>query len=297
MLVHSPTLDPVQGVLAVLDEGAATGADKFGLLLALIDLAPSVADDALTVDAIAEKLLEIHWDHALPFRDGVALRQVASPNRRNTTVIQTIEDLTGALGAPMPFEQAKRAVPDAAWRQAVRRVARDTARNPLQLLQRLPGDPAPFLYEYVPADRAIRFLPGAVDDLVVYGPVLRDLVQFRFVRFVARTNRSVLGASIEDDLDVHLFGAERHRSRSVSATRSSDRADSDRAIGVFSSVVLAGTHQGSRRWLTGWWTYESPPRHGALSPPLRCSHSAVDALHRCNSPSAPVVSSHVRSAR
>ncbi len=34
---------------------------------------------------------------------------------------------------------------------------------------------------------------------------------------------------------------------------------------MYSSVVLAGTHQGSRRWLTHRWTYESPPPQGTLS--------------------------------
>jgi hypothetical protein len=208
--VERGRLDPVQGVLAVLDEGAATGANKFGLLLALIDLAPLAADDVLSVDAIAEKLLEIQWDQGLPFHEGQPLRQVTSGNRANTTVIQEIVRLYEELGGPVPYETAWLRLPAASWRRAVRKVAAATAKNPLKLLQRLPGDPAPFLYELDERGRAIRFLPGAVDALVVYGPVLRDLVQFRFVRFVAAANRAVLGASVEEDLERHLFGAARH---------------------------------------------------------------------------------------
>lgn len=75
-----PQLDPVEGVLAVLDQGSATGTNKFGLLLALLDLAPSVGnDEILLVSRIAEKLIELHWDHARPYRK-VRLRQVTSGN-------------------------------------------------------------------------------------------------------------------------------------------------------------------------------------------------------------------------
>jgi hypothetical protein len=35
-------LEPIEGVLAVLDSGSASGTNKFGLPLALIDLAPTV---------------------------------------------------------------------------------------------------------------------------------------------------------------------------------------------------------------------------------------------------------------
>lgn len=40
--------------------------------------------------------------------------------------------------------------------------------------------------------------------------MLRDLVEFRFVRFVAAANRASLGDPVEDGLAEHLFGSERH---------------------------------------------------------------------------------------
>ena len=83
-------LDPIEGILAVLDEGSVTGTNKFGVLLALIDLAPSIEDPngELSVWRIAEKLIEIHWDHALgleglghpPLRQVSAFRQVSWPH-------------------------------------------------------------------------------------------------------------------------------------------------------------------------------------------------------------------------
>ena len=45
--------------------------------------------------------------------------------------------------------------------------------------------------------------------------------------------------------------------------------------------VLPGTHQGSRRWLTDWWTYESPPRHGALSADRGSQYTSNAYLDHC----------------
>ena len=74
--------DPIEGILAVLDKGKATGTNKFALLLALIDLAPSIgADGTLDVNDIAAKLIELHWDHAKAFDTRGVLRQVRSGNR------------------------------------------------------------------------------------------------------------------------------------------------------------------------------------------------------------------------
>ena len=54
-------------------------------------------------------------------------------------------------------------------------------------------------------------------------------------------------------------GPDRSPSPAVSASSSSDTADSSRAIGVFSLVcTLVGTHRASRRWLTPWWTRPKP---------------------------------------
>ena len=206
-----PQLDPVEGILAVLDEGSATGTNKFGLLLALIDLAPSVGTDAvLPVTDIAEKLLELHWDHARPYC-GTPLRQVTSGNRMNTTVLLVNIELHQLVGADLPFERARAKIDDYTWRRAVKEVARGTIKNPLRRLQNLPGAPPPFLYEYLPGvPERIRFVTGALDALVRYGRVLRDLIEFRFVRLVAAANRASLGTSVEDQISEHLFGAMRH---------------------------------------------------------------------------------------
>lgn len=206
-----PQLDPVEGILAVLDRGSATGTNKFGLLLALVDLAPSVGSDAiLPVSRIAEKLIELHWDHARKYPDA-PLRQVTSGNKENTTVLLEIIKLRDVVDANLPFERARLKIEELTWREAVNVVARGTIKNPLPRLQQLSGDPPPFLYERLAGSPAqIQFVDGALKALVRYGPVLRDLIEFRFVRFVAKANRATLGTPVEDQLAEHLFGAERH---------------------------------------------------------------------------------------
>ena len=203
--------DPIEGILAVLDDGAATSTNKFGLLLALIDLAPTVDDSGvLTLTSIAEKLIELHWDHCRPFHSK-ALRQLTSGNRENTTVVLAVGQLHEGLPDSSQYEQAWQHIPNSDWARAVKRVERDTLRNPLQFLQNLPGSPPPFLYEIEKGPPArIRFIEGTVPALIRFGPVLRDLVEFRFVRFVATSNEATTGHSVEGDLAEHLFGAARH---------------------------------------------------------------------------------------
>lgn len=211
--MSAPQIDPVEGILAVLNEGSATGTNKFGLLLALIDLAPSVGGDPVVpVSCIAEKLIELHWDHGRGYGVGDGpLRQVTSGNRDNTTVVLVVARLHGLLGADLPFELARPKIGDTAWRNAVKQVVQATVKNPLRFLQNLPGRPREFLYEQLPGSPArIRFVDGSLESLIRYGPVLRDLIEFRFVRFVAAANRAVLGTPVEDSIAEHLFGAERH---------------------------------------------------------------------------------------
>ena len=206
------TLEPVEGVLAVLDSGSAAGTNKFGLLLALIDLAPTVpASGFITDEELAAKLLEVHWDHARPY-GGHVLRQVISPNKDNAVVITEVERLQAHLAhaglQTGPFERVRNLIGAPEWASAIVRVVKATRANPLRRLQTLDRQQVVFLYEIERG--GLRFLPHALDGLVRFGPVLRDLVQFRFVRFVAGANRKTLGTPVEDELAKHLFGAERH---------------------------------------------------------------------------------------
>lgn len=77
----------IQGILTVLEENNFTGTNKLGLLLSLIDLAPHIKDDKLSIDIVSLKLLEIHWSHSEKYTaSGLELKQTQGANS-NTTVI------------------------------------------------------------------------------------------------------------------------------------------------------------------------------------------------------------------
>src|SRR4051794_40924554 len=112
-------LEPIEGVLAVLDSASASGTNKFGLLLALIDLAPDVLADGFVSDVqLATKLIEIHWDHARPYGAHV-LRQTTAQNKENTVVVAQAEVLRAHLLArkrpTAPFEYVRPMIDGALW--------------------------------------------------------------------------------------------------------------------------------------------------------------------------------------
>jgi len=203
-------LDPIQGILAILDRGNTTGTNKFGLLLSLIDLAPYVgADRRIHNQDIALKLIEIHWSHPVPFSGAGSLRQVSSGNRKNTTLIQEIEKLREGISPNCQFEQARKIIDQSKWETALTKISAATIKNPIDKLQCLPGSPEPFLYNVEKQTSFITIHEKALEDLIKFGPVLRDIVEFKFVHFVVKNNKKILGNTVDEKVYMHLFGRER----------------------------------------------------------------------------------------
>ena len=228
-------MDPIPGILEILDRAAMTGTNKLGLLLTLIDLAPALEGDApsVTQTRIAQRYLEIHWEHARPYPYGgrtFNLRQSSARKRRSdgtvaddTTVMQEIRGLRDLLECgdrgdlqEMPLEIVERRLDgtdlQTEWKQAyetaLAKVRANLLRNPVRLLQRLPGDPDPFLYDMTGDKTALTFLPGVARSLTRFAGVLRPLIEFRFAQAVMRINRETLQLPI-DDVYSHLFGRDR----------------------------------------------------------------------------------------
>ena len=212
-----------------------TGTNKLGLLLTLIDLAPELEGDApsVTQTRIAQRYLEIHWEHARPYPYGgrtVTLRQSSARKRRSdgtvaddTTVMQEIHGLRELLECgdrgdlrEKPLEIVERRLDgtdlQSEWKEAyetaLAKVRANLLRNPVRLLQRLPGDPEPFLYDVTSDKSALTFLPGVARSLTRFAGVLRPLIEFRFAQAVMRINRETLQLPI-DDVYSHLFGRDR----------------------------------------------------------------------------------------
>lgn len=224
-------LDPIQGVLEILDRASMTGTNKLGLLLTLLDLAPTLDDETPSIarHAVAERYLEIHWEHARPYQ-GITLRQSSARKRRDdgtiaddTTVMQEIHRLRELLTdyrrgdlRDKPLGVVRRSAEGTNWHSeweealetALARVRASLLKNPVRLLQELPGSPEPFLYDLESNRSGLTLLPGVVQSLTKFGGVLRPLVEFRFAQAVMRINRESLLLPV-DDVYAHLFGRDR----------------------------------------------------------------------------------------
>lgn len=222
-------------MLEILDRASMTGTNKLGLLLTLLDLAPTLDSGApsVTRTQMAERYLEIHWEHARPYAgpDGqVTLRQSSARKRRgdgttaeDTTVMQEVHRLRellqrrgrGDLQAK-PLDIVKHGVAISDWHRewqeeyetALARVRAALLKNPVRLLQRLPGDPDPFLYDMASDRSGVTLLPGVAESLTKFAGILRPLVEFRFAQAVVRINHEMLQLPV-DDVYSHLFGRER----------------------------------------------------------------------------------------
>ena len=225
-------LDPIQGVLEILDRASMTGTNKLGLLLTLLDLAPTLDDQSpsIPLSTVAERYLEIHWEHARPYRNDVTLRQSSARKQRSdgtiaddTTVMQEIQQLRESLKKhkrgdlrDKPLGVVERKIEETGWHSgwtieretALKSVRSALLKNPVRLLQKLPGDPEPFLYELNSDKSRLTLLPGVALSLTKFGGVLRPLVEFRFAQAVMRINREELQLPV-DDVYSHLFGRER----------------------------------------------------------------------------------------
>lgn len=208
-----------------------TGTNKLGLLLTLLDLAPTLDGETPSIarHEVAERYFEIHWEHARPYR-GITLRQSSARKQRDdgtiaddTTVMQEIHRLRELLKdcrrgdlRDKPLGVVKRSAEGARWHlewdealeTALARVRASLLKNPVRLLQELPGGPEPFLYDLERGKAGLKLLPGVVQSLTKFGGVLRPLVEFRFAQEVMRINRGMLQLPV-DDVYSHLFGRDR----------------------------------------------------------------------------------------
>ena len=224
-----PSLDPIQGVLEILDRASMTGTNKLGLLLALIEIAPEYMQDNQPISrrALAERYLNLHWEHGRPYRDRM-LRQSSSKKKRkddtvadDTTVMQNVHELRDLLRKEslgdiqhQSFEVVNHKMCSPEWRndweealdKSLARIEKDLWRNPVIRLQVLPGKPDPFLFTL--DNNQIQFLPNVAQQLTKYSGVLRPLIEFRFAQLVTKINGEHLSTP-DFDIHEHLFGRDR----------------------------------------------------------------------------------------
>jgi hypothetical protein len=220
-------------VLRLLDEASFTATYKYAVLLALLDLCmEKVAKDGhpaevFTTRELAEKILQLYWDHTLPFHSGArsrVLRQFAGPPGSQAKIIRHIAEFRSrhARDPSLRLEVARRLAPDA-YERLVRRVEWEIIEDPLPRLQQIGGRTEAFLYTInwgigisrreVSAyqrgdpgdfDNRVILQPGVGFLLVQLNGLLRPLIQRKWAEMVARLNELE-----EARLEKFLFGAAR----------------------------------------------------------------------------------------
>ena len=197
---------PIEGIIAVLDEGAYTGTNKLALLLALIDLAPRIGErNYIEHRELAEYLMELQWGHTDNFQDKPAPKQLTASNIEDQKVLIEIKRIKNLVGAKN-FHQAKADCPNKEWNKSITAITAMLKKNPIPKLQTISKKKFEFLYYVKDQNAKISLFPESKQALIEYGGVLRSLVETRFVRFVSQTNYK---QDTFANLEVYLFGADR----------------------------------------------------------------------------------------
>ena len=235
---HPPGQQPVNAgfaerLLEVIDSGRRTATYKLALLLALLDLCARHSDARgraprlLQTRDIAGQVASLYWPQVIPYPvPGAAgaevLRQITGSRAAIVTAVSAFRSVAEGAGATS-WHLARLRLPGA-YQAMLDQVEVTVAGQPLPRLQAVGSAQAmfPFLYElswgpresfsparlrrYGPRGPAIWLLPGAGDELLRLGPLIRPLAELHWTRMVAEINAI---ASAELNLHRHLFGSDR----------------------------------------------------------------------------------------
>jgi HNH endonuclease len=194
----------------VLNEGSVTATYKYALILALADLAVLHGDDSgaplvLARRDIAAAMIRLYWRQAAPFpgvrgRSPEVLRQSTLRQAEIITIIQRVRD---AHGSSLPRLQQQ----PMAWQRLVSQVSDRVRKHPLWRLQRVGDQILPFLYPHESDATIVTLFPGAAYCLRVFHPMIVDLVQGAWIRYVRAHNLEMFAEAT--DISTFLFGSER----------------------------------------------------------------------------------------
>jgi len=196
----------------ILEEGQFTATYKFALVHALADLAVQRGDDSgdplrLPVKLIAERFVELYWRQVAPWPGAGGAVVLAQNTGRQAEIVRRVREArTGYDGRVDGLRRA-----GAVWQGLTAEVQRIVRKMPLWKLQVVGKETHTFLYPHElvgsGANAAITLEPGIAFCFRTFHPLVLDLVQSAWVRFIRRLNPRVLGETKE--LGEFLFGAPR----------------------------------------------------------------------------------------
>lgn len=223
-------IDLAERVLGLLDQGSFSATYKYALLLALLDLClektsgKGLPPESVTTRQLADKVVELYWPHATPYRGARVLRQGGVREGNQAEIVRAIAELRGGLARnpDQPVFRARLTHPQR-FAQLVRFVEWKLVEMPIPRLQRIGREEHRFLYEYDWTERVrqaavgayqrgdasafdnrLLLRPGVAEHLVRLNGLLRPLLHRDWARMVAAMNRLP-----ESELDAFLFGAAR----------------------------------------------------------------------------------------
>jgi Apea-like HEPN len=190
---HADQIVFLTRVQKVLDEGQFVATYKFALLIALIDIAIERGDDSgasldVELEWLAEKFIELHWNHSKPF-GGAVLSQNKGSNIAVLGHIQTLQTKTMSLAEARKVTQ---------WRATLRGIGQIIQAMPLFRLQLLRGDQRlPFIYDEQLVNGTIRLKPGVAYCLRKFSMLVGALARNGWLREVRDNPRNAYAMGVE----------------------------------------------------------------------------------------------------
>lgn len=151
-------IDPVafaEKALTLLELGSFSATYKYALFTAIMDLCLESAarsraiDTVITTRQLAERVLELYWQHAVPYEGGSILRQGGVRSDNQAEILRAISDFrvhyAGETG--VSSFRARLAHP-AAFEALLHKVEWKLIEMPIPRLQRVGQEEDRFLYEY-----------------------------------------------------------------------------------------------------------------------------------------------------
>jgi 5-methylcytosine-specific restriction endonuclease McrA len=199
----------VNNVQRLLAERLFTATYKYALIAALADLSVELGDDSgnpllLSTTAIAEKVVEYYWRHAIPYATANGERVLRQNTGQAAQIITLIEDARRQHGDSLASIMRK----GNAWMRLVSKVERVFTVMPLWKLQTVGKEKLDFLYRQSDIANVIELLPGVAYCFRQFYSLIQDIVRSAWLRDVRSLNTELFG---EQTLDLRefLFGAER----------------------------------------------------------------------------------------
>jgi 5-methylcytosine-specific restriction endonuclease McrA len=197
----------------LLDEGSFVATYKLALLLTLAEISIEDCDDsgashATSTRRLAEAFARIYWRQVVPYIPAARPTEgrilLAATGKQAAILNQIARAHQRCAGSLQSLMRDYRA-----WERLLTAIARTIERMPLWRLQTVGSKRLDFLYRKGRDAHEIVLAPGVAYCFRRFHPLIRELVQARWLQFVVRIpgNHDLVGDA--NDLGEFMFGSER----------------------------------------------------------------------------------------